>query len=448
MAVMTQNSKLIQFFFKKGISVHIGFKNEKSSLDYAYTYADIDAIKYFFSYTPIFTQNIYLQKLLSRHHFLVIDQLLTEKIILFGQLYKFLYDFSNTGNVEVIEYILKNATKIGFDLFAPLVRPYSPVQIAMQLGHFHVVKVFLQFDESLASYPNYAGDMLLHMAVSKSSTQMTEFLIQKAGHTINSKNIQGQTPLHYAANKGSLDLVRLLVKNGAQINSKDHTNKNPIFYAYQKNHENVVEFLATYNVNLEEISSSMLLRFACKNGNMEKAKLLIETGANVNEISVTDGKTALHLATEIGHLELIKILVLSGAKINTQDFYGFTPLALAVQGYYTEIVEFFILNTDVKVNTPNKINLESPLMIAAHLGDETLVRLLIKSKKVNINHKNLNGFTAIEIASGHGYTNIVEILQVYQEKNNRKIVFKINMEASCSGSSCDIFAWLRPNSML
>merc|ERR1712154_25301 len=123
-----------------------------------------------------------------------------------------------------------------------------------QLGHFHVVKIFLQFDESLASYPNYAGDMLLHIAVSKSSKRMTKFLIQKAGHTINSKNIQGQTPLHYAAIKGSLHLVRLLVKNGAQINSKDNANKNPIFYAYQKNYEDVVEFLATYNVNLEEIS--------------------------------------------------------------------------------------------------------------------------------------------------------------------------------------------------
>jgi len=41
------------------------------------------------------------------------------------------------------------------------------------------------------------------------------------GADINSKNGNGDTSLHYAAEKGRTEIASLLIRNGADINSKD-----------------------------------------------------------------------------------------------------------------------------------------------------------------------------------------------------------------------------------
>ena len=49
--------------------------------------------------------------------------------------------------------------------------------------------------------------------------------------------------LHVAAEKGELDLLKFLIKNGAEINEPNKVNRTPIFLAAQNNHVKVVEFL-------------------------------------------------------------------------------------------------------------------------------------------------------------------------------------------------------------
>uniref|UniRef100_A0A7V6CNA6 Ankyrin repeat domain-containing protein n=1 Tax=candidate division WOR-3 bacterium TaxID=2052148 RepID=A0A7V6CNA6_UNCW3 len=52
---------------------------------------------------------------------------------------------------------------------------------------------------------------------------------------------------------------------------------------------------------------------ACKDGDLEKVKQLLESRADVNARN-KDGKTALRIALEEGHKEIVKLLKSYGAK--------------------------------------------------------------------------------------------------------------------------------------
>lgn len=52
-------------------------------------------------------------------------------------------------------------------------------------------------------------------------------LLIENGAEINIKDNDGNTPLHYAAKRGFMGIIRLLVENGADINAKNNDGQTP-----------------------------------------------------------------------------------------------------------------------------------------------------------------------------------------------------------------------------
>ena len=67
------------------------------------------------------------------------------------------------------------------------------------------------------------------------------------------------------------------------------------------------------------------LHLAAYGDNMELAKLLIDSGADL-EAKNENGETPLHLAAWGDNIEIAKFLIDSGADVNAKTNYGFTPL--------------------------------------------------------------------------------------------------------------------------
>lgn len=108
------------------------------------------------------------------------------------------------------------------------------------------------------------------------------------------KNVRGDTPLLWAAFKGNIELVRILVKGGA-------------------------------NVNIQNRHGDTPLHFAARDNNIELTKILIEGRTDVN-VQDNYGNTPLHYATVDNHKKLAKILVEGGANTNIKNNHGMTPL--------------------------------------------------------------------------------------------------------------------------
>ena len=82
---------------------------------------------------------------------------------------------------------------------------------------------------------------------------MKEYVLSQKD--VNARDKDGRTLLHYAANKGYLEIVRLLLEKGANINVQDNDGRTPLHEAMSYHALGVARFLVENgaNVNLTDL---------------------------------------------------------------------------------------------------------------------------------------------------------------------------------------------------
>ena len=98
------------------------------------------------------------------------------------------------------------------------------------------------------------------------------------------------------------------------------------------------------DLGLELIEAAVMI----KKNNVEKLKLLIEKGANVNAAD-EDGKTALMYAALCDAKETAELLIEKGADVNAVNDNGETALMMATKKNNKEIADLLI-KTGAKQN--------------------------------------------------------------------------------------------------
>ncbi|CAI0397477.1 unnamed protein product [Linum tenue] len=68
--------------------------------------------------------------------------------------------------------------------------------------------------------------------------------------SVNSKDSEGRTPLHWAVDRGHLNIVELLAGRNADINAKDNEGQTALHYAAVCEREGIAEFLVKQNANI------------------------------------------------------------------------------------------------------------------------------------------------------------------------------------------------------
>ena len=124
-----------------------------------------------------------------------------------------------------------------------------------------------------------------------------------------STNIEGFTPLHYAAGEGNVDIVRYLVEErGAETEIPDNLGLTPGFCAVLQGREAVAEYLLSTNpegVHARNMSSDTMLHCALKaNAHKELVKLLLVNGADIAAVGA-DNMSAEKMLIARGHSDLI-----------------------------------------------------------------------------------------------------------------------------------------------
>lgn len=89
--------------------------------------------------------------------------------------------------------------------------------------------------------------MNIWIAAADNNIQRVEEFLSSGSFTANSKDQNGYTPVHAAAEYGHLDLVRLLIEKGGNINIQDNDGDTPLHACEQPG---VAEFLVKLGANL------------------------------------------------------------------------------------------------------------------------------------------------------------------------------------------------------
>ena len=157
--------------------------------------------------------------------------------------------------------------------------------------------------------------------------------------------IDGSTTLHYSVANCSVQVVNLLLQNGASPcigNSKNGITP---------------------------------LMIACYKGHLEFAKVVIKADKSTVNQTDFDGISALTVASFNGHTEIVRLLLENGSNPNMTDNNGGSSLMDASQEGYIEIVQL-LLEARADPNLVYKSG-ESALRLACHCGHSKVVKLLL-----------------------------------------------------------------------
>jgi len=116
---------------------------------------------------------------------------------------------------------------------------------ASALGRIERVKSFLWANPPLLNSKDLNEQTPLYWAAHGGNKAIAELLIAK-GAGVNSKNHEGSIPLHVAALRGYKDVVKLLLANSADVNAKDKYGYTPLDLAKKADQKAVVELFSKY----------------------------------------------------------------------------------------------------------------------------------------------------------------------------------------------------------
>lgn len=143
-----------------------------------------------------------------------------------------------------------------------------------------------------------------------------------------------RTVLHWAAEKGNAEIIRLLIERGADVNAPDRAKLTP-------------------------------LHMAAGIGALETVRHLLKAGADPN-VRARDQQTPLHNACRGGNLEIAQALLAAGARLELKNEEGNTPLLVAAGHAYPTVVAA-LLAAGADVHAANRM-LETALGKAAGPG--------------------------------------------------------------------------------
>lgn len=173
----------------------------------------------------------------------------------------------------------------------------------------------------------------------------------------------GRAPLIVAAEKGDVELINMLVTNGADINFREERNDcgfTPLMAAVERGHLAAVKALLEQGADVDKADRygwSPLM--AAVSGRDRKKRLLKAVGESVPK-------------REKNKQDLVELLLKYGANATLMDEKGNSILMLAVMSHSDPDILFSLVNAGASMYKQN-LSGESPANLLTSLGKETLV---------------------------------------------------------------------------
>jgi ankyrin repeat protein len=193
-----------------------------------------------------------------------------------------------------------------------------------------LVLLFIGCGSSPAPKQQSLGDQLVLAAVNGSENEIRQLLAK--GTDVNSRatfsvgKTHRITPLMNAVVGGNLQIVKLLVENGADLNLQDSNGITALIHAVLHKNTAIVKYLVESGANIDiqdnETLNALFYAVLDENPNFTIVKYLVDGGANVN-VKDNFGNTAAVYAYKSRQMEIYNYLIKNGnATVSGALFYN------------------------------------------------------------------------------------------------------------------------------
>ena len=135
-------------------------------------------------------------------------------------------DFFKAIDLDQPEVVLELLQR-GFDPNSPNPKGQPALMLAMQKSSNKVAEVLLGWKTTNLSIKNPQSETPLMLAAITNQLEWTQKLINKGADV----NQPGWTPLHYAATKGNIEIMRLLIDSHAYLDAESPNGTTPLMMA-------------------------------------------------------------------------------------------------------------------------------------------------------------------------------------------------------------------------
>jgi ankyrin repeat protein len=264
----------------------------------------------------------------------------------------------------------------------------TPLMIAASKGHTNIIDLLvLGGGANVNAIHKFASSTSLHFAAELGQYKSLSLL---CAHGANSNLLTstGSTALHSFAHGGADTIDEVTAKNvinslvndcKIDINVLMNGDSTALYLAAQHGKNSILKALLRHgaDVNFAMPFTTYKGGQQLVNSNSPLSSYLYSNSFLVNS-EVGNGATALHAAVEEGHVQATKILLDFNADINTIAM-GVTPLSLACQYNRYDVVALLVSYKTIEVDKTSTLDGTTPLYTAAAKGYSKIVSKLLES---------------------------------------------------------------------
>jgi len=321
------------------------------------------------------------------------------------------------GRIGLVQILLL----LGSDLECKDSHGFSPWNWACRSNRPSMLQTLTR--ESDSRFPRdfdivYHDELPLHQAVSHGSMDAIR-LLMKQKHTLEAHDRNGDTPLHLAVRSQSRQVMDLLLSHPQiDVNCKDLAGNTPLWLSTHLSCDAVTErLLEEPRVNLNFVGGYGDIQ--TPSTSLHHAVLRPDTGALQRLVAVPGidvgrcaaGQSPFALACAHGRIDAMKVMLrLDCVDINASGL-GHPPVCQAVESGQVEAVCLLVQQGGrLQINRRTMTGHDTALCIAARDGSLDLVRALLCHGQIDLNLENRSGQGPLALAAQRAHLNVVEAL--------------------------------------
>lgn len=202
----------------------------------------------------------------------------------------------------------------------------TALHAAAATGHLLIIHLLIQ----AGAISDPVNDRLytpLMLAVENQHEDIIEYLITAGAH-LQPRGDDGMTCLHLAAKAGNAGMCRVLLSARLlNINMQDDGGWTPLVWATEHKHLDIVKLLMANGAdpNITDNEGNIGLHWSAFSGSLDICQIFLDHGCDVNAVN-EHGDTPLHIAARQGYYECVHILLIRQANPFVVNKAGKTPI--------------------------------------------------------------------------------------------------------------------------